>query len=67
MYGFVIGLPCGLAMGIGAGIANGRAAAHKKLKSLVADGKIRVTDSDGNSITSDEVIALLAAKSRKTD
>lgn len=40
----------GIAVGIATGMASGRATAHNQLKTLVDDGKIKVTDAEGNQM-----------------
>lgn len=54
------GLGAGLAIGIGSGKQSGRTAVHKKIKGLIAEGKIRIIDINGNTITGEEFIALLS-------
>ena len=55
----------GLALGIGVGVASGQTIERKKLKALMAEGKITVTDAEGNAIEVDQLIALLSGRSKK--
>lgn len=68
MQGFGTGLACGIACGMGSGIAvgmgAGQASVHKKLKELLADGSIAVTDRNGKSLSGEELLKLLSAKQK---
>jgi hypothetical protein len=65
MDGYATGLACGIAIGIGCGMASGQGVSTKKIKALVADCTIRITDASGKSLTADELIALLSKKTAK--
>jgi hypothetical protein len=63
--GFGCGIACGMLLGTGAGRSIGTEAAHKKLRQLINEGTIRITDNNGVSITSGDLISLLSKKSKK--
>ncbi|MFO7907774.1 MAG: hypothetical protein R6U98_34330 [Pirellulaceae bacterium] len=65
LLGFVIGTAAGLVLGLGTGMGTGIAMVHKKLKRMLEEGGIRVTDQDGNAVSGDELVALVQSKSRK--
>jgi len=60
--GLACGVSCGIAIGVGAGMENGKSTAYKKLQSLVSNRRIQITDSYGNPISEQELIALLKSK-----
>jgi len=65
MGGFSAGLACGIGCGMVIGMGSGRASAHKELRKLVDEGKIRIADSNGAAITSADLVSLLSKKSKK--
>lgn len=62
--GMAIGLGAGLAIGIGISSMGRKGGADKKLKELVKDGRIRITDHRGNPITVDQLMVLASGKAR---
>jgi hypothetical protein len=63
--GLACGIGCGMVMGMGTGHGSGRASAHKELRKLVDKGKIKITDSNGASITGADLVSLLSNKVRR--
>lgn len=61
VYGWLLGI----VMGTGTGLTRGKAEVHKKLKTLLDEGKLKVTDADGNEISSDQLMAILSEKQKK--
>jgi hypothetical protein len=62
--GFGCGIACGMILGTGAGLSSSKEASHKKLRQLINEGTIRITDNNGVSITSGDLISLLDTKSK---
>jgi hypothetical protein len=63
--GLGCGIACGMLLGMGAGRSSGRKAAHKKLRQLIDEGTIRITDNNGVSIAGGDLISLLSEKPNK--
>ncbi len=64
MSGIGSGLACGIGCGMVIGLGSGKAAVYKKLKSLIRDGSLRVTDNLGNPLTEEALVSLLSSKKK---
>ncbi len=60
--GFLLGMGCGIAIGVSTGKSNMLAELKLKLQSLLARREIQVVGSDGQPITGDDLVDRISAE-----